>query len=57
MFFKGEEKMYSRRSKLLTIVSLGTMMMLLVGCAAPAQNPTAAPAQNLQLELTLGWET
>jgi raffinose/stachyose/melibiose transport system substrate-binding protein len=44
MFLKGEEKMYSLRSKLLSIVSLGTILMMLVGCAAPAQNPTAAPA-------------
>src|SRR4029077_20983961 len=43
-FLKGEEKMYSLRSKLLTIVSIGTMIMMLVGCAAPAQSPTTAPA-------------
>jgi raffinose/stachyose/melibiose transport system substrate-binding protein len=44
MFHKGEEKMYSLRSKLFTIVSIGTIIMMLAGCAAPTAAPTAPAA-------------
>ncbi len=36
--------MYSLRSKLFTIVSIGTIIMMLAGCAAPTAAPTAPTA-------------